>query len=50
MPSICEALEEAVQECEHNAISMAFLPADGNLTQKRLNQLDPTFMYTQIVK
>ncbi|CAF4301144.1 unnamed protein product, partial [Adineta steineri] len=43
--SICEALKPAVHQCEQNAISISFV-ASG----KKLDQLDPTFMYTQILK
>ncbi|CAF1089796.1 unnamed protein product [Adineta steineri] len=43
--SICEALKKAAQKCEQNAISMSFVG-----TNKKLDQLDPSFMYTQIIK
>ncbi|CAF4127299.1 unnamed protein product [Adineta steineri] len=42
---ICEALKEAAQQCEQNAIPMSFVG-----TNKKLDQLDPSFMYTQILK
>ncbi|CAF1444681.1 unnamed protein product [Adineta steineri] len=42
---ICEALKEAAHECEENAIPMSFVG-----TNKNLDQLDPSFMYTQIIK
>ncbi|CAF3829719.1 unnamed protein product [Adineta steineri] len=42
---ICEALKEAAHQCEQNAIPMSFV--DSN---KKLDQLDPSFMYTQILK
>ncbi|CAF4083555.1 unnamed protein product [Adineta steineri] len=42
---ICEALKEAAHQCEQNAISMSFVG-----TNKKLDQLDPSFMYTQIIK
>ncbi|CAF0760267.1 unnamed protein product [Adineta steineri] len=42
---ICEALKEAVQQCEQNAIPMSFVGSN-----KKLDQLDPSFMYTQIIK
>ncbi|CAF0766579.1 unnamed protein product [Adineta steineri] len=41
---ICEALKEAVHQCEQNAIPMSFVGEN-----KRLDQLDPSFMYTQII-
>ncbi|CAF1459986.1 unnamed protein product [Adineta steineri] len=42
---ICEALNEAAHQCEQNAIPMSFVG-----TNKKLDQLDPSFMYTQIIK
>ncbi|CAF1055672.1 unnamed protein product [Adineta steineri] len=42
---ICEALKSAAHQCEQNAISMSFVE-----TNKKLDQLDPSFMYTQIIK
>ncbi|CAF0914652.1 unnamed protein product [Adineta steineri] len=42
---ICEALKEAVHQCEQNAIPMSFVGE-----KKKLDQLDPSFMYTQIIK
>ena len=48
--SLCEALNEAVQQCEQNAISISIIPGDDNLAEKTENRLDPSFMYTQIIK
>ncbi|CAF3853068.1 unnamed protein product, partial [Adineta steineri] len=42
---ICEALREAAHQCEQNAMPMSFVG-----TNKKLDQLDPSFMYTQIIK
>ncbi|CAF3505461.1 unnamed protein product [Adineta steineri] len=42
---ICDALKEAAYQCEQNAIPMSFVG-----TNKKLDQLDPSFMYTQIIK
>ncbi|CAF0841700.1 unnamed protein product [Adineta steineri] len=42
---ICEALKEAAHQCEQNAIPISFLGSN-----KKLDQLDPSFMYTQIIK
>jgi tetratricopeptide (TPR) repeat protein len=47
---ICEALKQAAQQCEQNAISISFMSTSGDLSKKNLDQLDPTFMYTQILK
>ncbi|CAF1417920.1 unnamed protein product [Adineta ricciae] len=43
--SICEALRQRTRRCQQNAISMSFIGS-----KKRLDQLDPSFMYTQIIK
>ncbi|CAF4163781.1 unnamed protein product, partial [Adineta steineri] len=42
---ICEALKKAAHQCEQNAIPMSFVGSN-----KKLDQLDPSFMYTQIIK
>ncbi|CAF3954466.1 unnamed protein product, partial [Adineta steineri] len=42
---ICEALKEAAHQCEQNVIPMSFVGSNKNL-----DQLDPSFMYTQIIK
>ncbi|CAF1133141.1 unnamed protein product [Adineta steineri] len=43
--SICEALKRAAHQCEQNATSISFVASN-----KKLDQLDPSFMYTQILK
>jgi tetratricopeptide (TPR) repeat protein len=48
---ICEALKQAAQQCEHNAISMSFVASNtGDASNQTLDRLDPSFMYTQILK
>jgi tetratricopeptide (TPR) repeat protein len=47
---ICEALKQAAQQCEQNAISISFMSTNGDISKKNLDQLDPSFMYTQILK
>ncbi|CAF1299827.1 unnamed protein product [Adineta steineri] len=42
---ICDALKSAAHQCEQNAIPMSFVG-----TNKKLDQSDPSFMYTQIIK
>lgn len=47
---ICEALKQSAQDCDKNLISISLLKTtDGNLNQN-IDQLDPSFMYTQILK
>ncbi|CAF1480016.1 unnamed protein product [Adineta steineri] len=43
--AICEALKQAAHQCEQNATSISFVASN-----KKLGQLDPSFMYTQILK
>ncbi|CAF0997718.1 unnamed protein product [Adineta steineri] len=43
--SICDALKQTAPQCEQNAISISFVALN-----KKLDQLDPSFMYTQILK
>ncbi|CAF1255316.1 unnamed protein product [Adineta steineri] len=43
--SICEALKRTVPQCEQNAISISFVAPNT-----KFDQLDPSFMYTQILK
>jgi tetratricopeptide (TPR) repeat protein len=47
---ICEALEQAAQQCEQNTISISFLTTTDDVLKKNLDQLDPRFMYAQILK
>ena len=48
--SICEALKVAAQHCKQNATPISFMPTSSDISTKHLNQLDPSFMYTQILK
>ncbi|CAF0907726.1 unnamed protein product [Adineta steineri] len=43
--SICEALKQAAHQCDQNAISISIVAPN-----KKLDQLDPSFMYSQILK
>jgi tetratricopeptide (TPR) repeat protein len=47
---ICKALKQASQQCEQNAISISFVATNGDASSNNLDQLDPMFMYTQIMK
>jgi tetratricopeptide (TPR) repeat protein len=47
---ICEALKQAAQDCDQNMLSISFVKkTDGN-SKQNLDQLDQSFMYTQILK
>jgi hypothetical protein len=47
---ICKALKGAAQQCEHNAIAMSFMSTSGGASSTASDQLDCSFMYTQIMK
>jgi tetratricopeptide (TPR) repeat protein len=47
---ICEALKQASQQCEQNAISISFVATSGDASSQNLDRLDPMFMYTKIMK
>ncbi|CAF1220026.1 unnamed protein product [Didymodactylos carnosus] len=47
---ICEALRPAVKECDHNVVSMSFIKTSDEIAKKNLDELDQSFMYTQILK
>ncbi|CAF3203255.1 unnamed protein product [Rotaria sp. Silwood2] len=47
---ICKALQQAAQECDQNMISASFVTVNSGSTKQNLNQLDSSFMYTQIMK
>ena len=48
--SICQALKQATDVCEYNATPISFMGTSGDLSKKKLKQLDCLFMYTQIMK
>lgn len=48
---ICEALQKAAQQCERNATPISLMTTTGTgVLKKHQNQLEPSFMYTQILK
>ena len=47
---IYEALKEAVQEYNQNSISISFVKSRNGDSSENLDQLDQSFMYTQILK
>src|SRR5207302_1317936 len=46
---ICDLLKQAVQKLEKNFISLSFVKPT-NATDQNIDQLDQSFMYTQILK
>ncbi|CAF1323225.1 unnamed protein product [Adineta steineri] len=47
---ICEALQLAVKQCDRDTIGVSFLAVNEMASTEDLNQLEPTFMYTQLFK
>jgi tetratricopeptide (TPR) repeat protein len=48
--SICEALKQAVRDCDQNSVSISFIKSTDGASNQNLDQLDQSFMYTQILK
>ncbi|CAF1098613.1 unnamed protein product [Adineta steineri] len=47
---ICQALQLAVKQCDQDSIAVSFLTVNEIDSTDNLNQLEPTFMYTQLFK
>ncbi|CAF1456802.1 unnamed protein product [Adineta steineri] len=47
---ICQALQSAVKQSDQDAIAVSFLTVNEMSSTDNLNQLEPTFMYTQLFK
>ncbi|CAF1464149.1 unnamed protein product [Adineta steineri] len=47
---ICQALQLAVKQCDQDTIAVSFLAVNEMASIDNLNQLEPTFMYTQLFK
>jgi len=47
---ICEALEQAAQDCDQNSVSISFVKITEGASKQNLDQLNQSFMYTQILK
>jgi tetratricopeptide (TPR) repeat protein len=48
--SICRALHQAAKQCDQDSIPMSFVTVSDEAINQNLNQLEPSFMYTQIFK
>ena len=48
--SIREALKEVKARCENDAIPISFMSTVGDIKKKSLDEIDCSFMYTQIMK
>ncbi|CAF4641238.1 unnamed protein product, partial [Rotaria sp. Silwood2] len=48
--SICQALQVAVKRCNQNNTTVSIIGPNEGSSSENLNQLEPSFMYTQIFK
>jgi hypothetical protein len=48
--TIYEALKKAAPDCGENSVSVSFIKASDGSSNKNLDELDSSFMYTQILK
>ena len=48
--SICNALKQTAHQCDQDYIPIGLLPSSDNPSTQNLDQLDPSFMYSQILK
>ena len=48
--SICNELKNVVQDYDHNTVSINFMTKSDGVRKQRLNELDCSFMYTQMLK
>ncbi len=47
---ICDALKQVTQDCDKNLMSISFVAPNDEATNQNLDQLDQSFMYSQIPK
>jgi tetratricopeptide (TPR) repeat protein len=47
---ICEALQLSAKQCNEDSIAVSFMALDEESSDQNLNQLEASFMYTQIFK
>ena len=48
---ICEALKQAAHDYDQNSVSISFVKTtNGRSSKENIDQLDQSFMYTQILK
>jgi hypothetical protein len=47
---ICEALEMAAKQCNQDSVAVSFVTVSEGSSNQDLDQLEPSFMYTQILK
>ena len=48
--SICNVLKQTIYQCEQDSISISFVDTRADVSNVKLDQLDPSFMYSTIIK
>jgi tetratricopeptide (TPR) repeat protein len=48
--AICETLKQGAKDCDQNMASISFVKTTEKVANQNLDELDPSFMYTQILK
>ncbi|CAF4866765.1 unnamed protein product [Rotaria sp. Silwood1] len=48
--SLCQALKQDAQKCDQDSVSISIISTHSRNLNENLDQLNPTFMYTQILK
>ena len=48
--SICKALQVATKQCDYDSIAVSFVSIPKEVSNINSNQLEPSFMYTQLFK
>ena len=46
--SLCGSLQMATKQCDHDSILVSFVTVNQEASSVNLNQLEPSFMYTQM--
>ena len=47
---LCKALGEATKDCNQDSIAVSFVTVNDDMSSDNLNQLEPSFMYTELLK
>jgi hypothetical protein len=48
--SICEVVKVAAQDCDQNMVSISLVKTTHEISNQNLDELDQSFMYTQLLK
>jgi hypothetical protein len=48
--SICETIKQAIQDSDQNQVSISLVKSTDEISNQNLDELDQSFMYTQLLK